>query len=233
MDFENSDKEKLGHRLRKLRLEKLVDRLELSLPTEVFKSKRPKGASRRSGAVELKGEDFQVAREILAEPKVPQTQVQSPKAKTGVALVSKEEESEIVLRRLIAANSEWRDMKAYAWDIFEKWPTTEIAGKIIELSYLHGSLDDLVVSLNFLRKKNIAAYYAVGVELRPYIVLNLWRQGREAVLNHFLHQKSFQGMLLRLEKLFVFWSLYGASDQAKAWRFYSPDLFQNFTEPAG
>lgn len=138
----------------------------------------------------------------------------------GMILVNQQEESEMILRRMIEIDSKWDDMKPYAWDIFDRWPGADIAGKMIELAYLHGQTTELVELLDQLKTKNLAGYFSVATDLRQYIVLRLWQRSMEGVLNHYLHQKAFQGKLIRLEKLFVFWSLHGCADQERAWRFF-------------
>ncbi len=152
---------------------------------------------------------------------------------SGRVMTSQDVEAEIILRRLIAMESSWQDMKPYAWEIFDKWPSAEIAGKMIELAYLHGTTTEVFQLLNQLKTKNRAGYFTVGADLRPYIVLKMWRSGKEGVLNHYLHQKTYLGQLLRVEKLFVFWSLYGCADQIKAWDFFrkfQDDIFSAVKE---
>ncbi|SMF79340.1 hypothetical protein [Pseudobacteriovorax antillogorgiicola] len=220
----NSDKS-LSDRLRRLRLNKLMRKLDLHPPEPSVKKPTEK----------------QTATHLPAQAKPEQEAVNNASRQGGEKsqtkqrsiLIHREEESEIVLRRLISLESHWQDMKPYAWDIFDRWPNAEIGGKMIELAYLHGRSQDLTALLLELKTRNPASYFAVGVDLRPYIVLKLWQQGKEGVLNFFLHQKSFQGQLLRIEKLYVFWSLYGCTNQVKAWQFLTKsqaDIFSAVQE---
>ncbi|MFW7380331.1 MAG: tetratricopeptide repeat protein [Oligoflexus sp.] len=141
-------------------------------------------------------------------------------------LTERAEEAELILRRLVAAEESWDKMKPYIWEVFDKWPRPEIAAKIAELAYLHGSLDDLLEVFDYYRQQLKSFYFLIDVNLREYMVVRLWIARKEAVLNHFLHQKTFRSYLVPLEHFFVFWSLYAGPQPKRAWQYYQRHQFE-------
>lgn len=130
-------------------------------------------------------------------------------------------DSERILKRMLATNCNWQEMKPYAWDVFRKWPRPELGGRLIELAYLHGCTQDVVEVLRALIHQTPEAYLFVSIDLRPYLVLKLWQQGHEEIINTYLHLKSLDGKRLSLEKLLMFRWCFDKGDKQGAWKVFS------------
>lgn len=130
------------------------------------------------------------------------------------------ERAELSLRRLIVARSDWVEMQPHAWKIYDKWKRPEIAAKIAEIAYVHGKLEQFLHVLEILLRDNRSFYFMIQKSLRDHMVLRLWVNKKESVLNHFLHQKFFRSYLISIEHLFVFWSLYGGAHPRSSYDYY-------------
>ena len=128
--------------------------------------------------------------------------------------------AEIVLRKLIAQGQPWPDLKRYAWQIYRAWPGFDQAGRILELSFLHGDLQQFIAELEALWPTQRDAYFAVGSDLRPSIVIKLWAGGHEKLLNLCLFQNGFDSKLLRVERLYKFLAMVSSSRTSVCWDYF-------------
>ena len=136
------------------------------------------------------------------------------------AMATEAEQAELRLRRLVAADESWDVMAEHAWQVYDAWPKPEIAAKLCELAFLNGDCNDLLDVLNRLKLKQRSFFFLIDPELRSYMVLKLWTERKEKILNQFLHLKNFRTFLLPIEHLFVFWSLYNGGQATKTFAYY-------------
>lgn len=160
------------------------------------------------------------------QDEVPSERQAATAAGPAKVLTERGEEAELILRRLGAAEESWENMKPYVHEVFERWPRPEIAAKVAEMAFLHGSPDDLIEVLESYRESCPNFYFLVDPNVREYIVLRLWMARKEAVLNHFLHNKAFRSYLLPVEHFFVFWSLFASPKQKKAFEYFQRHQFE-------
>ncbi|NRA64710.1 MAG: hypothetical protein HRU19_09520 [Pseudobacteriovorax sp.] len=128
--------------------------------------------------------------------------------------------SEIILRKLVSMGKDWCELEPYARQVFDQRRTVDVAGRMLELAYLHGALEDVLILMEEWKDSYPGAFFSVGTDIRPNLVKNLWLSGEEAILGYYIHRKPFNRLLTRIERFYKFWSQLSSTDPRPAWNFF-------------
>lgn len=131
------------------------------------------------------------------------------------------EKADLAIRKLVLAEQSWAKMQPHAWHIYEKMAQPEIAAKLAELAYLHGTIDEFISVLVRLCESGKHFYFMMQKKIRDHLLPRLWSHGSKSVLQSILGQKLFRPYLIPIEHLFVFWQYYQNGSPDDAYQYFS------------
>ena len=81
---------------------------------------------------------------------------------------------------MISNNFSFKDMEPICWQIWAEIRTPELACKMIELAFCHGSSHDITHLFTELKKYPVLYYPHIDKEIRFHIAHKLWREEKTA-----------------------------------------------------
>ena len=197
-----------------------------SLATDLEPKLRLARLIRRSAALGLSRDTWEILRQRLFERLEIVTNVTLNKAHTknppvvkGIENLSLESLNSI-LRGKVNSGARWREMEATAWERLEKQPDVEVAASIVELAYLHGSLEDAGVALERVRKIGPAFYIEIHSGVREKLCGSLWDTRFKGAVADLVFKERENPALLPIEKRLLFLVLAKSKDPSTPWLYF-------------
>ena len=122
------------------------------------------------------------------------------------------------IHRLIEAGSDFGEVKPLAMELFRLQPDAKTASWLIELSFLHGLTSEVTHLMKFFVRSVEDFYESIQPQLRKHLILQLWLEKSDGVLQLFLNQTRPGS--LNIEKLYVFFALLQQDNPSETFMFY-------------
>lgn len=127
---------------------------------------------------------------------------------------------ELKIRQLVKLDAPWKQIKYYAWASFKIKKTDKAACELVELAFLHGSIEETIDTMVLLSSYNLNYYFLIHEKIRLHIVMQLWKLEKFHILQMYLIDDSNHDNLLPLEHFFVFYFLWQKeSSESKAFMY--------------
>lgn len=137
-------------------------------------------------------------------------------------------EDEILLRKKIEASPIFATFKSDAWKLYEKYPRSDVAGRLIELALMYGSAEDLEEVLKQLSRDSIEFFPLLNAQTRASVIVRLWQAKRQSFMDEFYFRKDLILKLVPVERWYVAWSLVSQSKSDQAYRWYKRNEHEIF-----
>jgi len=136
---------------------------------------------------------------------------------TGAATVSA---LDVALRQKVNSGAPWSELKELAWQRLTKQPDVATAAAIVELAFLHGTLEDAGALIEKVRGIGPDFYMDIHGSVREKLCIALWETRYKAVVTELmLRERDHQG-LRGIEKRLIFHILAGANDPTVPWMYF-------------
>lgn len=145
----------------------------------------------------------------LAKPSQPSAQDASIKKLSSL---------EAVLRKQIAQGKKWAQLRPILETIYDHEPSNQSASRILELSFLHGSLTDFLDQFHRLWDQHKDAYFQMSRPLRDKITLELWAHQHQRICDRLFCQESWSETLQPVERLYLVLRQIDRKNFDGAWR---------------
>ncbi|RZA24284.1 MAG: hypothetical protein EOP10_10345 [Proteobacteria bacterium] len=165
---------------------------------------------------------YQTSEPVVAPPPVA-LETKSPSLPLSQPQLMRREErnsDELLLRKKIEASPIFTDFRGDAYRLFEKYPRPDVAGRLIELALMYGTVDDLIDSLRNITMATGEYYPLITVETRDRILLRLWTAKHTSFMDQFYFRKDLILVLTPMERWYITWSLLEQGKHDHLYRWY-------------
>jgi hypothetical protein len=125
-----------------------------------------------------------------------------------------------VLRQKVNAGAPWSELRDLAWQRLTRSPDVETAAAIVELAFLHGSVDEAGATLERVRGIGPDFYLDIHGSVREKLGVALWETRYKASISELLLRERDHQALRGIEKRLVFHILAAAKDPAIPWMYF-------------
>lgn len=162
------------------------------------------------------------------------TKVAEPQAPFAV---SNPDQLELKLRQLAQAEAPWVEMAPLAFALLLKRPTSEVAARMAELAFLHGTPEETVSAFARFREMVGDRFHRhMHPAVRAHLAVRLWREGHASELVNLLFADKDEDYLVPIERLCLFRTLSANQDTATAYMYarrYAKPLIDAASEFGG
>ncbi len=138
------------------------------------------------------------------------------------------------LRAYVESDASWSDMEPIAWRYLEGDPSSVRAGKLIELSFIHGSPRECMALVEKVEVRVPGSFAQVYFKLRAQIVSHFWADQKHEVLFELLRNLTVE-QRLPVEHLYWFYRLLRLKDRSQTFLYFQQyrDLMRGAVEEFG
>lgn len=146
----------------------------------------------------------------------------SPAENRGAVKVWKEaaENYKLQIRKLVSVDAEWDRIKPLAFKYFELKPSNEVAAHLVELSFLHGQIDDVVETIGRVSSVGSEFYSFINRAIRHQLLMRFWNNGLLPKLASIVFWHRSENWLLPIEKLSVWMTLSAQEGSQTSFSYY-------------
>lgn len=123
------------------------------------------------------------------------------------------------IKSLIESGASWGEIELLAWEMLMQETNAHVASYLVELVFLHGTVVEVTAVLKRLMRIVENFYLCIQPQVRTYLLLRLWVQKSDGILQHFLKAKDSEH-LLDIERLYVYYNLSLKNNPSDAFIFF-------------